>query len=288
MLKKTSLLLASAIISYSSLARPEASAPNTFNQQPSTSGEPKVIPEVDLLLNGIVLDKDLFDYRVQLALQNGQSDTKELRQAIRDDLYNRTLLLEEAKRIGLTKNKTIKLMAQDAQENIYIDLVFQEYIKKHPITDEQLKAEYDRQVKLIGPKGLIIEYHLATIAVNSEEVATELILKAKKENFSKLAIENSVDPSASRNGDLGWININQMQVSLRAIIANIPKGHVTATPIQLGNLWHVFKVLDRREGKPAPFEQSKDRLKQAVIQNLKNDYIEELRQARSSNNKNSK
>ena len=87
------------------------------------------IPQIDLLLNGIILDKELFEYRLQTAVQNGQEDSLELRLAIRDELYNRALLLEEAKTTGISKNKAVKLLVQETQENVYIDLLFQEYLK---------------------------------------------------------------------------------------------------------------------------------------------------------------
>jgi len=55
------------------------------------------------MVHGVVLDKELFEYRLQAAIQAGQADSTDLRLFIRDELYNRALLLEEAKRLGITK-----------------------------------------------------------------------------------------------------------------------------------------------------------------------------------------
>jgi peptidyl-prolyl cis-trans isomerase C len=238
------------------------------------------LPETPLLIHGIVLDKNIFQYHLQVALQNGQQDSLELRSTIREELYHRTLLLDEAKRLGYYKNPTLKLLAQEAQENFYINLLLDDYIKNISITDEMLRAEYDRQIQLLGPTGTLTEYRLGLITVGSEITAKEIILKNKKENFSKLAKEFSQDASRERGGDLGWINPNQLPPAFRVVIANMPKGTITQVPIQIGQTWHVIQVINRREGKPAPFEESKDRIKQAVIQNLKTEFIQSLRKAK--------
>ena len=237
-------------------------------------------PQIDLLLNGIILDKELFEYRLQTAVQNGQEDSLELRLAIRDELYNRALLLEEAKTTGISKNKAVKLLVQETQENVYIDLLFQEYLKTHPITDTLLKTEYDRQLKELSPNGVLIEYHLGSIVVADEQLAKDIIQKAKTVSFAQLAKEYSIDTSANRGGDLGWINIVQLSPILRSSLPQSPHQQILKTPLQIGKNWHIIKIFDRREGKPGTFTESKERLKPAVTQRLRQEYIEELRQKR--------
>jgi len=71
-------------------------------------------------------------------------------------------------------------MAQETQENFYIDLAIQEYLKQHPITPEQIKAEYEQQIKQLGPKGTVVEYRLSIIVLNDEKQSLELLKRAKK------------------------------------------------------------------------------------------------------------
>ena len=237
-------------------------------------------PAIDLLLHGMILDKEVFEYRVRSAVQNGQEDSLELRLAIRDELYNRALLMEQAKSAGLTKDKGIKVLVQETQENVYIDLLLQEYLKTHPITEAMLKAEYDHQIKELSPNGVIIEYHLANIVVSDEKLAKELIQKAKTISFAQLAKENSMDPSASRGGDLGWVNIVQLTPAVKATLQTNNQQQIIKTPVQIGKNWHIIKVFERREGKPGNFAETKERLKPAVTQRLRQEYIESLRQKR--------
>lgn len=253
----------------------------TFAQE-KINNNPDDTSIIPLMIHGVILDKEQFEYRLQSAIQSGQTDTPSLRLAIREDLYNRALLLEEVKRLGISRNKTVKLIAQENQENFYIDLVMQEYLKEHPITTEQLKAEYQKQLQQLGPKGMVIEYHLAILVTTEEKQALDLLKRAAKESFSKLAIDNSVDPSAPQGGDIGWVSVSQLQDSLKQAVLETTPGNTAQKPIQVGSRWHLIKVINRREGRPASFEASQDRMKSAVIQKLKNDYIESLRQAQKS------
>ncbi|QWD79429.1 peptidylprolyl isomerase [Polynucleobacter sp. MWH-Spelu-300-X4] len=274
-----SALLTTSLFLCSQLALAQTGQTNPKDNE-ATSETTSQVPAVNLLLHGIVLDKDLFEFRLQNALQNGQTDSTELRIAIRDELYNRALLMEQAKNAGFTKNKSVKLLAQETQENVYIDLVFQEYLKSHAVTDRLLKAEYDRLVKELSPQGVLVEYHLATIAVADEKLAQEILDRTKTVSFSQLATEYSIDASASNGGDLGWVNVVQLSPALKAALPHKNQPHIIKNPIQIGRNWHIIKFFERREGKPSSFAESKERLKPAVIQKLRQEHIEELRQAR--------
>jgi peptidyl-prolyl cis-trans isomerase C len=235
-----------------------------------------VLTTPELMLNGMILDKSYFDYRLQLAIQNGQTDSDELRLAIRDELYNRALLLEEAKQLGFTKNKLNKIIAQEAQDNIYIELILQEYFKKNPITDQDLKNEYDRQIKELAPTGTIIEYHLATITLSDESTAKEVFKKVRGNNFAQMAKEYSNDAASAKGGDIGWINYSQIQPELKQLLGKTTLGHIIK-PIQIGKAWYVVQLIDRREGAPTKFEESTDRLRSVITQQRRVKYLESLR-----------
>ena len=153
-------------------------------------------------------------------------------------------------------------------------------MKNHAVTEQLLKAEYDRQVKELSPNGLLVEYHLASIVVADEKLAQEILQKSRNISFAQLANEYSIDASASRGGDLGWVNIVQLSPALKAALQQKNQPHILKNPLQIGKNWHIIKVFEHREGKPSSFAESKERLKPAVIQKLRQEYVEELRQAR--------
>lgn len=281
MLKK--ILISGLILSAFTQALAQANQDSKNDGNPPSSATNQTTPSTpELMLNGMILDKEYFEYRLQVAIQNGQADSDQLRLAVRDELYNRALLLEEAKQLGFTKNKTNKIIAQEAQDNVYIELSLQEYFRKNPITDEDLKNEYDRQIKELAPGGVIIEYHLATIVLPDESGAREIYKKIRRSNFAQLAKEHSNDPSSARGGDIGWINYAQIQPNLKQLIQKSSLGHIIK-PVQIGKAWHIIQLIDRREGAPAKFEESTERLKSAIAQQRRTKYLESLRDNQQNN-----
>src|SRR3546814_1105346 len=79
-----------------------------------------------------------------------------------------------------------------------------EYLQKHPVTDQQIQAEYDKAKQQQAGQ---MEYKVRHILVEDEKTANDLLaqIKSKKATFADLAKKNSKDPgSATKGGDLGW------------------------------------------------------------------------------------
>ncbi len=76
--------------------------------------------------------------------------------------------------------------------------------KKNPVTDAEIKAEYDKFVAANAGK----EYHASHILVESEDRAKAIIAEVKAgKKFEDIAKKESKDPgSGAQGGDLGWAN----------------------------------------------------------------------------------
>jgi peptidyl-prolyl cis-trans isomerase C len=81
--------------------------------------------------------------------------------------------------------------------------VIKDFQKANPVTDDQLKAEYD---KLVASVPETKQYHARHILVGSEAEAKAVIESLRKgKAFDLLAKEKSKDPGSKGNGgDLGW------------------------------------------------------------------------------------
>ena len=76
--------------------------------------------------------------------------------------------------------------------------------KKNPVTDAEIKAEYDKFKAPVGGT----EYRARHILVEKEDEAKALIAQIKGgAKFEDLAKKNSKDPGSAENGgDLDWAN----------------------------------------------------------------------------------
>ena len=142
----------------------------------------------------------------------------------------------------------------------------QDELSKQPITEVDLKAEYDRQVKEITNKDAQ-QYQLAIIVQESEEQARAVMAALKSgQSFEAQAKAKSIDPSKERGGELDWLLAEQMAPAIANVVVNLSKGTVSAAPIQVGPYWHVVKLLNKRAYKVPSYEESKAVLETTVFQ----------------------
>ena len=101
----------------------------------------------------------------------------------------------------MDKNPGISAQMELARQAVLIRAFIQDYVKKHPISDAQLKSEYDAMKAKLGGT----EYKSRHILVETEDQAKNIIDNLKKgAKFDELG-KQSKDPGPKENGgDLGW------------------------------------------------------------------------------------
>jgi peptidyl-prolyl cis-trans isomerase C len=106
----------------------------------------------------------------------------------------------------------------------------QDLVKNTPVSDEALKAEYERIKATISGT----EYKARHILVANEAEAKEIIARLKKDPgaFAKLAAEKSQDPgSAARGGELGWFDLKGMVPEFGAAVSRMEQGKISEKPV---------------------------------------------------------
>jgi len=226
-------------------------------------------------VNGVTIPQARFDFFVKNAASQGQADTPELHNRIKDTLINREVLVQEAARKGLEKNPEVAMQIQLQRQEVLINAVLQDYAKTNPVTDEALKKEYE-QVK---SKNSDREYKARHILVAKEDEAKEITAQLKKgASFEKIAADKSQDPgSKAQGGELDWSPANRYVPPFAQALAKLKKGQTTEAPVQTQFGWHVIRLDDERPLKIPPFEQVKSQIQQQVQQQSINKFIAGLR-----------
>ena len=155
------------------------------------------------------------------------------------------------------------------KQSILANAYVQDYIKSNPVTEDALKAEYERiKATITGT-----EYKARHILVEKEAEAKDIIARLKKDAgaFAKLAKEKSKDPgSGARGGDLGWFDVSRMVPEFGAAVSKLEKGAITQEPVKTQFGYHVIQLEDSKPVEPPPFEEVKPMLsEQLQQQNLK-------------------
>jgi peptidyl-prolyl cis-trans isomerase C len=218
--------------------------------------------------------KAYFDFLLKERLAQGQPDTPELRNAVREELNTRELLVREAKKKGLEKTADVKNQMELSGQTVLVRAYVGDWLKANPISDALLHKEYDAIKAQMGDK----EYKVRHILVEKEDEAKEIIAALQKgEKFEKLA-ERSKDPGSKANGgDLDWNAPGNFVKPFSDAMVKLPKGKFTTVPVQTQFGWHVIEVTDTREAKIPSFEEVKPQLQQRAQGQQLDAYFRELR-----------
>jgi peptidyl-prolyl cis-trans isomerase C len=220
-------------------------------------------------VNGKAINKSRVDMIVEQGARSGRPDSPESRKAIIDQLALQTVVADEAVKKGLDKSPAVAEQIEAVRQSILANAYVQDFIKSNPVSDESLKAEYERI------KGTIAgtEYKARHILVEKEAEARDIVARLKKDpgTFAKLAAEKSKDPgSKAAGGDLGWFDPRGMVPEFGAAVSKLEKGKITETPVKTQFGYHVIQLEDSRPVQAPPFDEVKAELAQQLgQQNLK-------------------
>ena len=216
------------------------------------------------VVNGKAIPSSRVDAVVkQVVAQGQQPDSPQLREAIKKDLVGREVLMQEAEKQGFSKNDTVKQQIENARQAIIINALVGDFVKKNPVKDADIKAEYDRFVAQSGDK----EYHVRHILLATEAEAKDVIAKLKGgAKFEDLAKTSKDTGSAANGGDLDWAAPSSSPKVFSDAFVALQKGQVTQTPVQTPNGFHVIKLDDTRAAKLPTLEEVKPQITEALQQ----------------------
>jgi peptidyl-prolyl cis-trans isomerase C len=144
---------------------------------------------------------------VSLAVANGAKDSPALRQNLLNDLVLREVIAQDIKKTGLLNKDNNALKLKLAQQNTLLELWFTEYFKQNPVTESDIRAEYERQVALSKGPQTSKQYEVSQIMVATEAEATEIIKEINGgAKFETLAKDKSLEKiSGAQGGVVGWV-----------------------------------------------------------------------------------
>lgn len=228
------------------------------------------------VVNGTPIPKSRADAMVSQLVQQGQPDSPQLQAAVRQELVNREILMQEAVRRGIPNRPDVKAQVAVAQQTVVLLAMIEDFLKKNQPTDAEVKARYDELVKGAASR----EYHLHHILVDNEQQAKELIAKIKAgAKFEDLAKQYSKDPGSGKNGgDLDWADPKAFVPEFAAAAQKLQKGQMTDEPVKTQFGWHIIRADDIRNVAPPPYEQVKAQISQQLVQQKLQAFEEGLRQ----------
>jgi len=227
------------------------------------------------IVNGKPIPKTRVDALAQQMARAGRPVTPEQQNQLKDEVVAREIFMQEATKLGLDASDDFKNQIELARQTILIRELFADFQKKNPVSDAEVRAEYDKYAAANGGK----EYRARHILVEKEDEAKAIIVSLKKgAKFEDIAKKSSKDPGSGANGgDLDWANAGSYVPEFSAAMVKLGKGQMTDVPVKTQFGYHIIRVDDVREAQLPPFEQVKPQIAQQMQQQKLAKYQDELR-----------
>lgn len=227
-------------------------------------------------VNGQAISQQQFDDFVNLLVKEGAKDTPELREQVKNEMVIRLIAVQEAETAGLDKTPEVAQELELARQGILVRALLNNYIQSNPISDNELKAQYEELKKTeAGQK----EYKVRHILVEAEDEAKKLLadIKNKAISFEEAAKSKSIDLGSGANGgDLGWAPNDIYVAEFSEAVKNQPKGELSSAPVQSDFGWHIIQVNDVRDIEFPAFEEVKPQIEEMQRKQQLTDYQQSL------------
>ena len=227
------------------------------------------------IVNGKAVPKARLDALAQQVAKSGRPVTPEMEGQLREEVIAREVFMQEAEKQGLSGSEDFKAQMELARQTLLIRELFANYQKTNPVSDTDLKAEYDKFAATNSGK----EYKARHILVEKEADAKAIVASLKKGGkFEDIAKKQSKDPgSGAKGGDLDWANPASYVPEFTAALLKLDKGQMTDTPVKSQFGYHIIRVDDIRAAQLPAFEEVKPQIAQQMLQQKMAAFQDELR-----------
>lgn len=232
--------------------------------------------DVAATVDGTPISEKLLGSMLKQRSDFGRPVDAEARKAYLDRMILQLAVSQEAVRKGMDKRPEVAAKIELSRQSILVNALVEDYFKNNPISDDEIKAAYEKTKADEGST----EYKARHILVDAEPDAKDIIAKLKKDPkaFDSLAQQKSKDTgSKSKGGDLGWFVPKRMVPEFGAAVVKLQKGKFTQEPVKTMFGYHVILLDDSRPRVMESVEQYKDRLKPQLEQQKLQKVFDELK-----------
>ena len=214
-------------------------------------------------VNGVAIPRQHAEMLLQERTRAGMQDSDQLRAAVRDELINREVVVQEANRSGFTKRADVRSALELSRQSVIVQAYLQEHFAKNPVSEAEIQQEYDRAKAQTGAT----EYKARHILVDSEDLARQLIADLRNgAKFDELAKTHSKDSNKDRGGDLDWNVPGMYEKAFADAMVKLEKGKMSEAPVRTRFGFHVIQLEDVRPVKFPALAEVKNRIQQRLTQ----------------------
>lgn len=207
--------------------------------------------------------------------RSGRPVDAAVREQLREEVILREIFAQEANRRGIRSQPDYRAQVELATQTILIRELFNDFQRKNPVTEAEIRAEYDRFVAANAGQ----EFRARHILVQTEAEARAIIAEIQGgASFEQLARTRSIDTGSGREGgDLDWAGPHVFVPEFSEVMIRLGRGQMTTTPVQSQFGWHIIRVDDIRQATLPSIDELRQQIEQTLQQQKLMEFQEGLR-----------
>lgn len=227
------------------------------------------------VVNGKPVPATRVDALAKQIAASGRPVDDEVRAQIKEEVILREIFMQEAQKRGIGATEEYKTQMELARQTIMIRALFADYQAKNPVTEAEMRAEYDKFKAANSGK----EYRARHILVEKEDEAKAIVASIKGgAKFEDIAKKQSKDPGSGANGgDLDWAAAASYVTEFSEAMVKLDKGQMTDVPVKSQFGWHIIRVDDIRDAQLPAFEEVKPEIEKQMTQQKMTEFQQSLR-----------
>ncbi|MFA5039169.1 MAG: peptidyl-prolyl cis-trans isomerase [Candidatus Omnitrophota bacterium] len=213
---------------------------------------PKAVYGTELAkVNGEVITLESFDEKVKnlTALSPEiKLDTAEAKKNYLNDLITQELIFQAARSRGMEKKKEVREALDEFRKGIMARQLILDETRGITVEPSEIEAFYNQYKQAFAAPQ---EIRARQIVLPSEQAAKEVLIQLLQGgDFAALAREKSTDATASKGGDLGFVNRAEQFDKFNEVISTLDAGQVS--PIFKGPKGYYIVKVDEAKGGEVP------------------------------------
>jgi len=195
--------------------------------------------------------------------------TNEQKKSVVNQMVDRRLFLEDAKKIKLEENIEYQEALKKLQENLMLDYWMKLKVEEIEVPEGEIKQYYFNNIDQFSKPASVKVRH---ILLSTEDEAITLIAELEqieksnlKEKFIALAHSQSIGPSAVNGGELDWFTYEQMVPEFSEAAFALMVGNITKKTVKTQFGYHIIYLEDKKEDRSIPYNM----VKKEIVKSLR-------------------
>ena len=221
-----------------------------------------VSSEVLAQVGDVIITSEMLD--VTLKARGLLEAGAQQKQAAFDSMVSEAAMAHQAIKNEVAMNSDQLATLQYQQLKYQAQNALAEYLKKNPVSDAEISAEYDAVIK--ATKG--VQFHVQHLLYQDEVDALAVldIISSGQQTFEQSMVSYLTERPRMKNvGDIGWVNLQQMPEAFHAPLESMVSGVVYPEVILSQFGAHVLFLKDKK-ARTKPSNSAKRKLPNNSIQ----------------------